>query len=233
MDKNTITLFVYGGLLKGMTLSPFIEGAKYLGPAFIKAKIYFLGQFPGIVQGNDIVFGELYELDKNELPALDKIEDYHPDNIEKSSYIRKEVEVHTLPGNTKIVADAYFYNRAIEQEHIYIPHGDYRRFIFEVEKENCWLISNVFGAETNGVFKDFEQNKIVKNGFLQLIDSGKSNGSINLKEEKIQLIQLDKPQFEIINLIHKKNKEYRGVSVPFYDESGNYDVAIAVFKTFV
>ncbi|MCF6242131.1 MAG: gamma-glutamylcyclotransferase [Bacteroidales bacterium] len=231
MDKNTITLFVYGGLLKGMTLAPFIEGAKYLGPAFIKAKIYFLGQFPGIVQGDDIVFGELYELDRKELPALDKIEDYHPDNIKKSSYIRKKVEVNTLPGKTKIIADAYFYNRSIEKDHIYIAHGDYRRFIYEEEKENCWLINSVLGGKTNGVFKDLEQNLIVKTGTLQFIDTQKSNGSISLKQEKIQLIQLDKTQFDIINSMSKQNKEYLSTSVPFYDETGNIDVAIAVFKT--
>ncbi len=231
MDKKTITLFVYGGLLKGMTLSPFIEGAKYLGPAYIKAKIYFLGQFPGIVEGEDIVFGELYELDIKELPGLDKIEDYHPNNIEKSSYIRKQVEVNTLPAGAKIMADAYFYNRPIKKEHIYIAHGDYRRFIYQEEKDTCWLISNVLGGKTNGIFQNFEQSPVSKKGTLQIIDIQKSNGNVILKKEKIQLIELVKSQFEEINLISKKNKEYLSVTVPFSDEKGHTDVAIAVFKT--
>lgn len=231
MNKNTITLFVYGGLLKGMTLSPFIEGAKYLGPAYIKAKIFFLGQFPGIVSGNDTVFGELYELKKNELPGLDKIEDYHPDNIKKSSYVRKQVEVNTLPIGAKINAEAYFYNRPIQKEHIYIAHGDYRRFIYQEEKENCWLISNISGSKTNGFFQNFEFSNETKKGTIQIADIQNSNGKITLKKEKIELIKLAKPQFEKINLINTENNEYISTTVPFNDEDGQTDIAIAVFKT--
>jgi len=225
-----MTLFVYGGLLKGMTLSPFIESARYLGPGYIKAKIYFLGQFPGIVQGNDVVFGELYELKLDDLPGLDKIEDYHPENLEKSSYIRKKTEVNILPFGDKLIAEAYFYNRPIEDEHIYIPHGDYRRFIMEEENNSCWLIKNVVGAEKNRTIKEFSQSPS-KKGYLQLIDIEKSNGSFVLKKENVQLIKIEKNKLNQLNEIKQAHKNYLSFSVPFIDEEGKFDVAFALFNS--
>ena len=222
-------LFVYGGLLKGMTLSPFIEGSTYLGPAYIRAEIYFLGQFPGIINGNNKVFGELYELDEHDLPALDKIEDYHPGNHEKSSYIRKNIEVNSLPEGSKITAQAYFYNRPIEKKHIYIKQGDYRQFILSVEKEKYWVINHIFGDKTNGFFKDSIQNIKVENGFLQLIDIQNSNGILIPKKEKITVLELNKEQLNRVKT--EINKKYEQVSVPFFNEKGTTDIAIAWFKS--
>ncbi len=231
MDKNTTILFVYGGLLKGMTLSPFIEGAKYLGPAYIKARIYFLGQFPGIVDGNDYVFGELYELNKEDLPGLDKIEDYHPGQEEISSYVRKQTEVFTLPDGLKIMAEAYFYNRPLEKNHILIPHGDYRKFIYEEEQDNYWFVTNKVSRSTiNGVLNDIEKQIPVQEGILQLIDTKRTNGTIEFKKEKVQLLKLKKNQFKAIDEFCQNSQDCLSVSVPFTDKKGNIDVAITVFN---
>jgi len=230
MEKETITLFVYGGLLKGMTLSPFIESAKYLGPGYIKAKIFFLGQFPGIVEGNDKVFGELYELNVSDLPGLDKIEDYHPENNEASSYVRKETEVTILPDGKKIKANAYFYNRPIKKEHIYIAHGDYRRFILEEENENCWIVPQIIGAEKREITTDFSGAKQTIEGAIQLIDIKQSNGKFSLKREKVKIIELPKSELKKYDVLVRLKKSYLSFSVPIEAQEGKVKVAFVLFK---
>ncbi len=221
-------LFVYGGLLKGMTLSSVIEGSEYLGPAFIQAEIYFLGQFPGIVPGNGIVYGELYEISESMLPGLDKIEHYHPYDLKRSSYIRKELEVTCLPNGESLKAEAYFYNRSIaEQEHI--PYGDYRRFINEYDKESCWVINSLLSGKTNGFFKSLDNNPLTKKVVIETINGLKSNGVHGRKQIKVNVVKLKRDQ--ILNLDHESKvpDRYSRVSVPFIDEKGETQMALTYY----
>ena len=228
-------LFVYGGLLKSMTLAPFIEGNKYLGPAFIQAKIYFLGQFPGIIPGNGIVFGELYEVAESMLPGLDKIEHFHPGDMERSSYIRKEVEVTCLPNRGKLKAEAYFYNRPVNgQEHI--SHGDYRRFINEYDKESCWVINSILGGKTNGFFKSFRgsgtgNGKLpkAKKGLVETINGIEPNGVQGKKQLKVNVIELKRDQIAELDHLSNVPIKYSRVSVPFIDDNGETQMALTYY----
>lgn len=221
-------LFVYGGLLKGMTLSPFIEGSEYLGPAFIKAEIYFLGQFPGIISGDNIVYGELYEVDESMVPGLDKIEHYHPDEPDRSSYIRKSVDITCLPNGEKLKAEAYFYNRSVEgQEHI--VHGDYRRFINEYDKEKCWVINSLLSGKTNGFFKSVDMVPVTKNVTVETINGVKSNGARGKKLLKVNVVELERDQILNLDAIGNVPKKYAKVSVPFIDENGETQMALTYY----
>jgi len=221
-------LFVYGGLLKGMTLSPFIEGSEYLGPAFIRAEIYFLGQFPGIIPGNEIVFGELYEVDESMLPGLDKIEHFHPDDLERSSYVRKGLEVTCLPNREKLKAEAYFYNRSVEgQEHI--PHGDYRRFINEYDKETCWVINSILGGKTNGLFNSIDKLPQAKKGLIETINGVKPNGVHGKKQLKVNVVELKRDQILGLDKVGNVPATYSKASVQFIDENGETQMALTYY----
>ena len=65
-------LFVYGTLKRGHRLNGFLSNAAYLGEAFTTGKLYNLGSYPGMVWGDGIVYGEVYEVD--DFATLDRVE---------------------------------------------------------------------------------------------------------------------------------------------------------------
>ena len=71
-----ILLFVYGSLLKGLRLHFHLEDARFIGDAFLNnAKLYDLGSYPALVlEGDGIVYGELYAVDRLILGNLDFVE---------------------------------------------------------------------------------------------------------------------------------------------------------------
>jgi gamma-glutamylcyclotransferase (GGCT)/AIG2-like uncharacterized protein YtfP len=82
-------LFVYGSLLRGMSLSSYMEGTRFLGPAYVKADMFYLGFYPGIINGENIVYGELYEVSQEQLPVIDEVEDYIELDNEKICLFKK------------------------------------------------------------------------------------------------------------------------------------------------
>lgn len=133
-------LFVYGSLLREMSLSSYMKKSTFLGPAFVKANMFYLGFYPGIVKGNNTVFGELYEVKKSQLPLIDEVEDYIELDSQRSSYLRKPVEAFRLSDGKKVNAEAYFYNRTPEGK-LLIASGDYRQFMTESVSKDNWLIA--------------------------------------------------------------------------------------------
>jgi len=133
-------LFVYGSLLRGMSLSKTMEGTQFMGPAFVKADLFFLGFYPGIVPGSQIVFGELYEVPDSIIPKIDEVEDYIEMNNEKSLYLRQPIEAFRLIDGAKVYASAYYYNRSSEGQPR-IECGDYRIFMTNRQNESYWLVS--------------------------------------------------------------------------------------------
>lgn len=90
MENNIeIFLFVYGTLMsnyrKGHT---YLSDARFLGECTLNGyALYDLGDYPGIVEGNDRVKGELYAISIEKLPDIDKYEE------EATLYKRKMVQV--------------------------------------------------------------------------------------------------------------------------------------------
>ncbi len=212
-----------------MTLSRYIKESEYLGPAFVRAEIYFLGQFPGIIPGDRIVFGELYEVSERMLASLDKIEEYHPDDLERSSYIRKELNVTCLPNRERLIAEAYFYNRSVEgQEHI--THGDYRRFINENEKESCWVINSLLGCKTNGFFNGLNNVSDTKKVKLETVNGLKANGTHGTKLLDVSVMKLKREQILKLDNLSDVPVKYSKVSVPFIDENGKMQLALTYYS---
>lgn len=70
-------VFVYGTLKKGFRNQSYLKGAKYLEKATMKGKMYDLGGYPCIeLDEEGVVYGEVYEIDKNILANLDRCECY-------------------------------------------------------------------------------------------------------------------------------------------------------------
>ncbi len=112
--RSSQRLFIYGTLRKGFALHSHIErlGARYVGKGKIHGSLYSLGEFPGAVRcssGSDEIIGEVYELQDGDrhLEQLDAVEEFYPDRLDKSLFVRSMTTVRMLDGRT-LKAWSYF-----------------------------------------------------------------------------------------------------------------------------
>ena len=132
-------IFVYGTLLKGLERNAALTSSKYLGPALIKARLFDLGSYPGIAEGNADVVGEIYEVDEQTLNNLDAIEGYSESAPESSLYLRKPMVARKLADGAGVDVETYFYSSPNEKT---IKGQDYRAFRLEKEsKKEQWVIA--------------------------------------------------------------------------------------------
>lgn len=139
-------VFVYGTLLRGMSRSNVLAKSRFLGLGEIQADLYDLGSYPGLIDGNGRVIGELYEIDLATLDALDRIEGFKADAPELSLYLRDLRQVTNLNDGLSDTVSVYLYNGEVvwrEQ----INHGDYRRFIELHENNKTYYIA--YGSNLN------------------------------------------------------------------------------------
>lgn len=71
-------VFVYGTLLSGEVNHGLLNGAELLGawrtePRFCMIS---LGAYPGVIAGENAIYGEVYGVDEATLAGLDRLEDY-------------------------------------------------------------------------------------------------------------------------------------------------------------
>ncbi|MEA3016206.1 MAG: hypothetical protein QOI38_928 [Sphingomonadales bacterium] len=119
-------VFLYGSLrrdepmFRELGLSRALE---FLGESAFPGVLYDLGDYPGAVPGDGLVFGELYRItDTTILAALDKYEEFDPNRIERSLFLRRAVPI---PGRGE--AWVYFYNGAPSGGDRRIASGDWRK----------------------------------------------------------------------------------------------------------
>ena len=68
-------LFVYGTLKRGGSRHSLLKGCPFLGRALAKGfALYDLGAYPGMVPGDGVVRGEVYEIPEGLLRELDWVE---------------------------------------------------------------------------------------------------------------------------------------------------------------
>ena len=130
----TYALFIYGTLMPGLRLEAEMNGARFLGAAQVPGRLVDVGRYPGLLHGEGVVTGEVYEVDDAHLARLDVVEGLVPGNRAASQYWREEVTVASGPLQGRRV-QTYVYKQAA-QGCIAIPHGDYRRYIREVGRES-------------------------------------------------------------------------------------------------
>ena len=139
-------IFVYGTLLRGMLRASVLEDSVFLGHGFIKGSFYDLGEYLGVQDGSDPIYGEIYQIDTNTLEKLDQIEGYNPAAERQSLYLRKNVLVTSLDGGKPIEAITYYYNGDITGCNP-ITCGDYRRYIMENTPDDQWYLA--YGSNMN------------------------------------------------------------------------------------
>lgn len=133
-------LFVYGTLMSGQRAADKMSEGHYIGDYRLDGYgMYNLGQYPGIlpVEGES-VYGELYEISEDMIPALDEYEEegslYHRREVEVTAYNWKEefptVEEGNTEGNVSLHSHAsqaqaivYVYAREVRGEVVRHPWG--------------------------------------------------------------------------------------------------------------
>lgn len=141
MKQNKI--FVYGTLMMGFrNFDRYLRGKVIeIQPACIRGELYHLGlhDCPAIVDGNDLVYGEVVSFEDDDtctvLNAIDHFEKYFFGSTDVI-YKRTPVQVCYANGNKEWLS---YYKLAdlkvLETEKAtYIPFGDWRVFLQELSK---------------------------------------------------------------------------------------------------
>jgi gamma-glutamylcyclotransferase (GGCT)/AIG2-like uncharacterized protein YtfP len=111
-------LFIYGTLLPEYASDEIAGSVKRLvcvGEASVSGRLYDLGEYPGAVldpSAKTKVFGRVYELPNNTstLRALDSYEEFYPNDLDKSLFVRKQILVNLSSGE-RVPCWVYVYNR--------------------------------------------------------------------------------------------------------------------------
>lgn len=126
--EGPTAFFVYGTLKRGQSNYPLIATAVQTAiPATIRGRLYDVGPFPALSEGDERVRGEVLLVDPAELSrllvVLDRLEGYEPSDPAGSMYLRRVVEAATDDG-AMVAAYAYFYNRdPVGMRHL--PDGEW------------------------------------------------------------------------------------------------------------
>lgn len=110
------------------------EAAHVIGRLF--AIPHSEGYYPALVLGDTgyRVSGYLYEANKDfsfkDLEMLDEYEEFYPDDVDGSEYVRRAVWV-TLGHSYGVTCDAYVYNGELPADADEIPSGEFASFMKE------------------------------------------------------------------------------------------------------
>jgi len=108
-DQEINKVFVYGTLRtgdrRGNVLDPSLMVCE---KAFVKGfTLHDLGSFPGVLEGEGQVRGEMHTIDAKTLEILDHIEGFRQDDPKSSLYIRKVVPV--MDESDQVIGNAWIY----------------------------------------------------------------------------------------------------------------------------
>lgn len=112
-------LFVYGTLMLKYPQNSFREllskNCEFIGEGTCKGQLYMVSTYPALVYGDSIVFGEVLRVNSSEniFNVLDEYEDYHPNNMDSSLYVRTQIEV-SLNNEKSITCWTYIYNKSVK-----------------------------------------------------------------------------------------------------------------------
>ncbi|MEP0071607.1 MAG: gamma-glutamylcyclotransferase family protein [Marinomonas sp.] len=126
MPTNIVA--VYGTLREGLTNHKLIAGCKRIGLGWLTGfRMYNLGEYPGVIPTHDEsgrIRVEWYDVPDDILEELDRLEEFDPDALQTSLYLRKRV--FSPYGQGWI----YIYNQPLSSAP-YMEAGDWERFTRE------------------------------------------------------------------------------------------------------
>jgi gamma-glutamylcyclotransferase (GGCT)/AIG2-like uncharacterized protein YtfP len=109
-------VFVYGGLMRGFDLQHHMAGATFVSSATAQGRLYDVGAYPGMIEGDGTVRGELYRFSDIAvaLEVLDEVEEYDPLDAMGSAYVRVVRAVRLEKDGSESPAWLYLYNRDVK-----------------------------------------------------------------------------------------------------------------------
>lgn len=118
-------LFVYGTLMSKYPQNPLKKeiGANlaYIGEGFTYGKLFLVDYYPALIVDHfsekTEVYGEIFKVNNPFLAfqALDKYEDFFPDNKPKSLYIRELRECFLVDSEAIFNCNVYIYNKSTDK----------------------------------------------------------------------------------------------------------------------
>lgn len=101
---------VYGTLKRGRSNSRILQGSRFIGTDTLHGlALYHLGAFPGAVRAPSFsVQVEIYAVTEPTLRQLDELEDFVPQQPQRSLYLRRTMDTRYGP------AWVYIYNRPVK-----------------------------------------------------------------------------------------------------------------------
>lgn len=113
--------------MRGFDLHHYMAGASFIGEGWMTGRLVDLGRYPGMLDGNGNVMGEIYRLDDiaASLEALDDLEEFDPADPDNSLYLRVVRDVRCDDGSITS-AWVYLYNRDTANAPA-VKSGDWRR----------------------------------------------------------------------------------------------------------
>lgn len=131
-----MNIFVYGTLMEGFgNYNKCLKGrVLYRTGGETRGKLYHLpAGYPAMIEGDDIVKGEIVDIKDEDIKFLDELEGYYGEN-KQNVYDRFIKEVKTEKNNN-LLCWIYFYRNIdyVKNCGIYIPHGNWRKFAGEMK----------------------------------------------------------------------------------------------------
>jgi len=113
--------------MRGFDLHHYLASATFIGDGWIAGRLVALGRYPGLLDGNGKVSGEIYLLEDvaASLESLDDLEEFDPADPQHSVYVRSVRDVHGHDGAI-VRAWVYVYNRDASAAPL-IENGDWRQ----------------------------------------------------------------------------------------------------------
>ncbi|MFC7320620.1 gamma-glutamylcyclotransferase [Halobacillus campisalis] len=118
-------VFVYGTLCRGESNHNVLKNSKLISEqAWVKAKMYKSPSYYPFIKEDEhsLVYGEIYDIKKGLLPAVDRLEGYREENP-NSLFLRNTVKAYTEAGEYEVAT--YLGGDGFETEH-FIEGGDWK-----------------------------------------------------------------------------------------------------------
>ncbi|ADY72899.1 AIG2 family protein [Desulfurobacterium thermolithotrophum DSM 11699] len=131
-------LFVYGTLMSGLSAHTFLFDSEFVGHGILYgAKLLHLEEgYPGVIEGEGEVFGEVYRVDSLTLAAIDLFEEFYKSFPERSFYLRIRKPIRLIQFNDFVDAWVYVLNPLIIKNLSFteVPFGNWKEFIKKLMK---------------------------------------------------------------------------------------------------
>ena len=152
IDENLI--FTYGTLKQSHQNHKLLQDSKCIGHGILKNKTMLnIGNYPAIIEGNDIIKGEIYEIDPSLKPALDEYERvgylYRERkaiaSIQNKAYYVSYYEWIDYGISYPILKDGLWYNQNPQDYVWYATYGSnlleerFMKYIDRTSSQQIWL----------------------------------------------------------------------------------------------